>query len=156
MAIRCAVFVFIVIAAIPEIGDRIAVVVEVEEIGNGVAVGIGAGSSVASWAGSNASPCSKRAMSAAPSAAISAWPWLTLSGLKSRSTICSARCSPQRVSLGAAAVSPAPTARPWRRALLWLALLGPFFFASYGFANWYASTRAQVPVVVFGWEFVRF
>ena len=57
-----------------------------------------------------------------------------------------------RVSLGAAAVSPAPTARPWRRALLWLALLGPFFFASYGFANWYASTRAQVPVVVFGWE----
>lgn len=57
-----------------------------------------------------------------------------------------------RVSMGAVAASPAPTARPWRRALLWLALLGPFFFASYGLANWYASTRAQVPVVVFGWE----
>ena len=25
---------------------------------------------------------------------------------------------------------------PWRRALAWLAFLGPFFFATYGFANW--------------------
>lgn len=59
-----------------------------------------------------------------------------------------------RLSVGtgsASAAAPAPP-RPWRRALLWLALLGPFFFASYGFANGWASTRAQVPVVVFGWE----
>ena len=46
---------------------------------------------------------------------------------------------------------PAPP-RPWRRALLWLALLGPFFFASYGFANWMASRQTQLPAVVFGWE----
>ena len=38
------------------------------------------------------------------------------------------------------AATPLATAgRPWRRALLWLALLGPFFFASYGFANWMAG-----------------
>ena len=55
------------------------------------------------------------------------------------------------MTTAAVAAAPAP-ARPWRRALLWLAVLGPFFFASYGLANWYASTRAQVPVVVFGWE----
>ncbi|MFT4247018.1 MAG: phosphatase PAP2/dual specificity phosphatase family protein [Pseudomonas sp.] len=42
--------------------------------------------------------------------------------------------------------------RPWGRALLWLALLGPFFFASYGFANWMASRQADVPAVAFGWE----
>ena len=51
-----------------------------------------------------------------------------------------------------AATPPAVQPRPWRRALLWLALLGPFFFASYGFANWVASRHADVPVVVFGWE----
>lgn len=45
-----------------------------------------------------------------------------------------------------------PEARPWRRALSWLAILGPFFFASYGFANWLASRRAEVGAVVFGWE----
>lgn len=43
-------------------------------------------------------------------------------------------------------------ARPWRRALLWLALLGPFFFASYGFANWMAGRQAELPVMAFGWE----
>ncbi|MDR1076587.1 MAG: phosphatase PAP2/dual specificity phosphatase family protein [Xanthomonadaceae bacterium] len=42
--------------------------------------------------------------------------------------------------------------RPWRRALLWLVCLGPFFFASYGLANWMASRRENVPVAVFGWE----
>ncbi|SFR88934.1 hypothetical protein SAMN04487782_1636 [Stenotrophomonas maltophilia] len=42
--------------------------------------------------------------------------------------------------------------RPWRRALLWLAVLGPFFFASYGFANWMAGRHDVVPVVVFDWE----
>ena len=43
-------------------------------------------------------------------------------------------------------------ARPWKRALLYLALLGPFFFASYGFANWLASQRVDVPSIVYGWE----
>lgn len=42
--------------------------------------------------------------------------------------------------------------RPWRRATLWLAGLGIFFFASYNFANWLASRRAQVPSIVFAWE----
>ncbi len=42
--------------------------------------------------------------------------------------------------------------RPWRRACVWLAFLGPFFFASYGFANYLASRRAHVGSIVFGWE----
>jgi Dual specificity phosphatase, catalytic domain/PAP2 superfamily len=41
---------------------------------------------------------------------------------------------------------------PWRRALLWLAFLGPFFFLTYGLANWSAAQRAEVPSVTFGWE----
>lgn len=46
----------------------------------------------------------------------------------------------------------AQSARPWKRAALYLALLGPFFFASYGFANWIASQRSGVPVIVYEWE----
>jgi protein-tyrosine phosphatase len=42
--------------------------------------------------------------------------------------------------------------RPWKRAAAWLALLGPLFYISYGFANWWAATRAQVPALVFEWE----
>lgn len=42
--------------------------------------------------------------------------------------------------------------RPWGRAALWLLGLGAFFYASYGLANWLASIRAEVPVVVFDWE----
>ncbi|WP_326535208.1 phosphatase PAP2/dual specificity phosphatase family protein [Pseudorhodoferax sp.] len=42
--------------------------------------------------------------------------------------------------------------RPYRRAAAWLLLLGPLFYLSYGLANWWASTRAQVPSVVFDWE----
>ena len=42
--------------------------------------------------------------------------------------------------------------RPWRRGLLWLALLAPFFYASYGLANHLAAARAQVPAIVFAWE----
>ncbi len=38
------------------------------------------------------------------------------------------------------------------RGLLWLALLGPFFFLSYGFANQITSGRAHVPSFVFAWE----
>jgi protein-tyrosine phosphatase/membrane-associated phospholipid phosphatase len=44
------------------------------------------------------------------------------------------------------------TDRPWRRGLLWLAFLGPFFFVSYGFANSYAAQQPDVGSVVFGWE----
>lgn len=43
-------------------------------------------------------------------------------------------------------------ARPWRRALAWLALLGPFFFLTYGWANELAASRDHVPSIVFGWE----
>jgi protein-tyrosine phosphatase len=42
--------------------------------------------------------------------------------------------------------------RPWKRALLWLACLGPFFFASYGLANWVAGQRTNVGSIVFQWE----
>jgi len=44
------------------------------------------------------------------------------------------------------------TQRPWRRAIAWLAFLGPFFFASYGFANWLASRREHVGAIAFSWE----
>ncbi|TXI76023.1 MAG: phosphatase PAP2 family protein [Dokdonella sp.] len=50
---------------------------------------------------------------------------------------------------------PAPAcagARPWRRAFAWLAFLGPFFFASYGFATWVSAQRADVGSLVFAWE----
>jgi protein-tyrosine phosphatase len=36
--------------------------------------------------------------------------------------------------------------------MLWLVFLGPFFFGTYGFANWLASRRADVGSIVFGWE----
>ena len=42
--------------------------------------------------------------------------------------------------------------RPWPRAAAWLLFLGPFFFVSYGFANWMAAKRASVPAAVFAWE----
>jgi membrane-associated phospholipid phosphatase len=43
-------------------------------------------------------------------------------------------------------------ARPWRRAALWLCFLAPFFYLTYGSANWLASLRQNVPSIVFGWE----
>lgn len=49
-------------------------------------------------------------------------------------------------------VAAAPRSRPWRRAFAWLAFLGPFFFATYGFANWLAGRRGDVPAIVFDWE----
>jgi hypothetical protein len=54
---------------------------------------------------------------------------------------------------GASSPSRSPRApeRPWRRAAAWLAFLGPFFFASYGFANWLAAQRSSVGAVVFEW-----
>jgi membrane-associated phospholipid phosphatase len=42
--------------------------------------------------------------------------------------------------------------RPWGRAIAWLCLLGPFFFLSYGTANWLAAQRSEVGSVVFDWE----
>lgn len=42
--------------------------------------------------------------------------------------------------------------RPWRRALAWLAFLGPFFYVSYGLANHLAAARTHVPSLVFDWE----
>ena len=54
--------------------------------------------------------------------------------------------------MSATAATPSGTARPWWRATLWLAFLGPFFYASYGLANWLASLRSDVPAIVFAWE----
>jgi len=42
--------------------------------------------------------------------------------------------------------------RPWKRAAAWLVFLGPFFFATYGFANWLAARRAHVGAIAFAWE----
>jgi hypothetical protein len=49
-------------------------------------------------------------------------------------------------------VDPSEAPHPWRRALAWLAFLGPFFFATYAFANWTASLHTAVPSIVFDWE----
>jgi hypothetical protein len=40
----------------------------------------------------------------------------------------------------------------WKPGLLWLLVLGPLFFASYGFANHWAAAQAAVPSIVFAWE----
>ncbi|SES74157.1 phosphatase PAP2/dual specificity phosphatase family protein [Hymenobacter actinosclerus] len=42
--------------------------------------------------------------------------------------------------------------RPWLRALGWLLLLGPFFFVSYGLANWWTGQLGHVGSLVFSWE----
>ena len=54
--------------------------------------------------------------------------------------------------LDATALAPPSVERPWRRALAWLAFLGPFFFATYGLTNWLASERGDVGAIVFDWE----
>lgn len=51
-----------------------------------------------------------------------------------------------------AAVAPAPEPHLSRRAWLWLLFLGPFFFVSYGLANWLASQQPHVGAIVFDWE----
>lgn len=56
------------------------------------------------------------------------------------------------MSTGPTTALPAPSVRPWGRAVAWLAFLGPFFFASYGFATWWTARRADVGHVVFDWE----
>ncbi|MFI0844008.1 phosphatase PAP2/dual specificity phosphatase family protein [Mesorhizobium sp. IMUNJ 23232] len=40
----------------------------------------------------------------------------------------------------------------FRRALLWLLLLAPFFYLTYGYANWLAAQREEVGSIVFSWE----
>jgi protein-tyrosine phosphatase len=40
----------------------------------------------------------------------------------------------------------------WKRGVLWLLVLGPLFFASYGFANWISGQRDDVGSLVFAWE----
>ncbi|GAA5176302.1 phosphatase PAP2/dual specificity phosphatase family protein [Niveibacterium umoris] len=45
-----------------------------------------------------------------------------------------------------------PEARPWREAAGWLALLGPLFFISYGWANAIAAERSEVGSILFAWE----
>ncbi len=42
--------------------------------------------------------------------------------------------------------------RPTGRAILYLAGLGIFFYASYGFANAWTAARSDVPAIVFDWE----
>ncbi|MDR6433404.1 phosphatase PAP2/dual specificity phosphatase family protein [Brucella pseudogrignonensis] len=39
-----------------------------------------------------------------------------------------------------------------RRAILWLLFLGPFFYLTYGTANWLASLHHDVPNLAFNWE----
>jgi protein-tyrosine phosphatase/membrane-associated phospholipid phosphatase len=45
-----------------------------------------------------------------------------------------------------------PGRAAWRWAVIWLALLTPFFFLSYGLANWVTGLRRDVPSLVFDWE----
>lgn len=40
----------------------------------------------------------------------------------------------------------------WKRGLVWLLVLGPFFFISYGFANYITGLRPHIGIVVFDWE----
>ena len=42
--------------------------------------------------------------------------------------------------------------RPWKRAALWLACLGPFFFISYGLAGTWTAQLPHVPSFWFAWE----
>lgn len=51
-----------------------------------------------------------------------------------------------------AAVPAEPYGAVFLRAVLWLVFLAPFFYLSYGFANWFASRQADVGSIVFGWE----
>lgn len=46
----------------------------------------------------------------------------------------------------------AAEARPFTLSFIWLAVLAPLFFLSYGFANWVTSLRHDVPSLVFTWE----
>jgi PAP2 superfamily len=45
-----------------------------------------------------------------------------------------------------------PSAAVAKHAALWLLFLGPFFYASYGLANYLASLRASLPDIAMAWE----
>ena len=47
---------------------------------------------------------------------------------------------------------PSTGGRPWQRATGWLIVLSMLFYLSYGFSNWLASQRGDVPALVFAWE----
>ncbi|MGE0284620.1 MAG: phosphatase PAP2/dual specificity phosphatase family protein [Rhizobiaceae bacterium] len=49
-------------------------------------------------------------------------------------------------------VSPTPYPTIAKRAALWLVFLAPFFYLTYGFANWTASQRENVGSIVYDWE----
>lgn len=49
-------------------------------------------------------------------------------------------------------MSPAREPGLIRRGVLWLLLLGPFFFLSYGLVNTHTASRSDVGSLVFGWE----
>jgi protein-tyrosine phosphatase/membrane-associated phospholipid phosphatase len=49
-------------------------------------------------------------------------------------------------------MSTVATKRPLKRGLLWLVCLAPFFYITYGLANYLAANRAHVPSIVFDWE----
>ena len=54
---------------------------------------------------------------------------------------------------GVAASARSPDRRAvFRAAALWLACLAPFFYLTYGTANWLASLKPAVPNLAFGWE----
>jgi len=54
--------------------------------------------------------------------------------------------------VSALASSASAEGRPWKRAALWLLFLAPFFYVTYGTANWLASERADVGSFVYDWE----
>ena len=55
--------------------------------------------------------------------------------------------------LPASLLSPPDTfGQIFRRAALWLLFLAPFFYLTYGYANWLASQRTHVGSIVFSWE----
>ncbi|RJT29271.1 phosphatase PAP2 family protein [Mesorhizobium waimense] len=63
------------------------------------------------------------------------------------------------MAVPAAAPAPIAAERPKEpfsaillRAALWLVLLAPLFYSTYGFANWLASRRDDVGSIVFAWE----
>lgn len=45
-----------------------------------------------------------------------------------------------------------PSIPVFKRAAIWLAFLAPFFYLSYGTANWLAAQRDEVPNLAFEWE----
>jgi protein-tyrosine phosphatase/membrane-associated phospholipid phosphatase len=54
----------------------------------------------------------------------------------------------------AALAPPAPLpGRVFRRAAIWLLVLAPTFYLTYGFANWLASQSSDVGSIVFDWEY---